>query len=74
MIFVKIKDKYFQGIHLYPVNFIKNFPSMQKEHSYSLTLIGLDGGIKNQWYQKVQSSEIFQKIDSMPMRISEIKN
>lgn len=72
--FVKIKDKYYEGLELNQVNYIKNFPQKLKGQSYTLFLIGLDGGIKNRWSAKVDASDIYQKIDAMPMRISEKRN
>jgi hypothetical protein len=70
---VKISNQFYEGLELRKVDQIKNFPIKLKNQSYAMTLIGLDGGIKNRWFELVDASEIYQKIDAMPMRISEIK-
>ncbi len=72
--FVKIEDKYFRGLDLQPVYFLKNFPKAKNKIDFAVTLIGLDGGVKNQWFFQVKSLVIFQKIDAMPMRLGEIEN
>lgn len=41
---------------------------------FQITLIGLDGGIKLQQTTVLKSSELFNIIDSMPMRSAEIRN
>ncbi|MEO0466593.1 MAG: DUF4174 domain-containing protein [Pseudomonadota bacterium] len=39
----------------------------------SLTLIGLDGGVKQRWDAPVSNTDLFAVIDAMPMRASEIR-
>ncbi|MEM9740165.1 MAG: DUF4174 domain-containing protein [Pseudomonadota bacterium] len=39
----------------------------------SLTLIGLDGGVKQRWESPVSNADLFALIDAMPMRASEIR-
>lgn len=41
---------------------------------FSVTLIGLDGGIKLETTEILKRKELYRIIDSMPMRRSEIKN
>lgn len=72
--FVKIEDRYFRGLDLQPVYFLKNFPKVKDKTDFAVILIGLDGGIKNQWYFQVKSQEIYQTIDAMPMRLGEIRD
>ena len=43
------------------------------EGTFSVTLIGKDGGVKMQTDDLVSTRELFQLIDSMPMRQSEMK-
>ena len=38
----------------------------------SLSLIGLDGGVKEKWYEPVPNDELFAIIDAMPMRAQEM--
>lgn len=52
--------------------------SLYKEYAndhndFQVLLIGLDGGIKLRQKEMVTAKEIFDKIDSMPMRMSEIR-
>jgi len=42
-------------------------------HPYETVLIGLDGGIKKRWTSVMQPQKIFDLIDSMPMRIQEMR-
>jgi hypothetical protein len=71
--FVKISNTYFEGLELTKVEHIKNFPSKLKGHGYTVTLIGLDGGVKNQWEERVEANVVYAKIDGMPMRVGRIK-
>lgn len=71
--FVKISNTYFEGLELLQVDHIKNFPTKLKAHKFSMALIGLDGGIKHRWHKQTEATEIYQKIDAMPMRMSEYK-
>jgi len=41
---------------------------------FSIMLIGLDSGIKLQKNELLRSKALFDKIDSMPMRQSELRN
>jgi hypothetical protein len=41
---------------------------------FEVILIGLDGGIKLQQTKVLTKKELFDKIDSMPMRSSELRN
>ena len=45
----------------------------RKERNYGLLLVGLDGGVKMESSEVVPWSKIFNKIDSMPMRIAEMR-
>ena len=71
--FVKIADQFYQGSELRQSPPILNFPYASKSSTVSIFLIGLDGGIKQQWNQLILPNVVFQKIDAMPMRISESK-
>ena len=42
--------------------------------NYKIILIGLDGQIKKTYLEDIDIHQIFQDIDSMPMRINEINN
>jgi len=46
---------------------------MQSTTTFSVFLIGLDGGLKRQWTAIVPLQEIVDLIDSMPMRRAEMK-
>lgn len=41
---------------------------------FKVTLIGLDGGIKLRQYKILTTKKLFELIDSMPMRIREMRN
>lgn len=71
--FIKIVDTFYQGLELKQSPPIHNFPAESKSSTISIFLIGLDGGIKQQWNQQIVPKIVFQKIDAMPMRISESK-
>jgi len=45
-----------------------------KNTPFSVTLIGLDGGVKLESTEILQRKELYRTIDSMPMRRAEIKN
>lgn len=45
----------------------------QKDSELELVLIGLDGGIKHRTYTLTSAQEIFDVIDGMPIRKSEMK-
>ncbi|MCB7481711.1 DUF4174 domain-containing protein [Christiangramia sediminis] len=45
----------------------------KKAADFEVILIGLDGGVKLRQYRLVETKEIFDLIDSMPMRQSEIR-
>ncbi len=44
-----------------------------KRHTFSVTLIGKDGGVKLRKDDIISTRELFQLIDSMPMRRSEMQ-
>ena len=44
------------------------------DDEFRITLIGLDGGIKLEKRTVLKMEELFGKIDSMPMRMNELKN
>ncbi len=73
LFYVKIANTYFEGLEFTKVGHIKNFPSKLKGHEYTISLIGLDGGVKNQWEERVEASEVYARIDGMPMRLGRIK-
>jgi Domain of unknown function (DUF4174) len=73
LFFVKIANTYFEGMEFTQVAYIKNFPSKLKGHEYTISLIGLDGGVKNQWEERVEASEVYARIDGMPMRLGRLK-
>jgi hypothetical protein len=73
LFFVKIANTYFEGLEFTQVANIKNFPSKLKGQEYTVTLIGLDGGVKNQWEEQINASLVYTKIDGMPMRLGRIK-
>ena len=62
----------------------KIFPEVQEfnigdigiefHQAFETVLIGLDGGIKKRWSTVVKPHEIFDLIDSMPMRRAEMRN
>ena len=41
--------------------------------SFTCILIGKDGKIKKTYFKDIDINEIFKKVDSMPMRIQELK-
>lgn len=43
------------------------------QQSFTVVLVGKDGGVKKQWTRLVTIKEIFALIDAMPMRRSEMK-
>ncbi len=45
-----------------------------KDDEFKIVLIGLDGGIKLSQNDVLSTEALFSKIDSMPMRASELKN
>jgi len=45
-----------------------------KNHSFKIALIGLDGRVKLEKEEILEKSELFQIIDSMPMRADELRN
>ena len=47
---------------------------LSEEHPFEVILIGLDGGIKLQKTDLLTKEELFNRIDSMPMRRAELKN
>ncbi len=47
---------------------------LYKRDDFSVTLIGLDGGIKLEKTTVLKKRELFDTIDSMPMRINELRN
>ena len=47
---------------------------LNKRDDFSVTLIGLDGGIKLEKTTVLKKRELFDTIDSMPMRINELRN
>lgn len=53
-------------------NFYRN-NKKDKSADLEVILIGLDGGVKLRQYEVVEAKEIFDLIDSMPMRQSEIR-
>jgi hypothetical protein len=53
-------------------NIWKEVARMMDESNESFALIGLDGGVKAR-YEKLDVSEIFSLIDTMPMRQQEIR-
>ena len=42
--------------------------------AFQVLLIGLDGGIKERRSDTISAEELFQKIDAMPMRLSELRS
>lgn len=70
---VKVNEEYYEGIDLKPIKYIKNFPTKKKQASFSIALIGLDGGQKNTWLEPIESIVIYDKIDAMPMRLGEMR-
>lgn len=44
------------------------------DSSFTLVLIGKDGGEKFRSYKPVSAKDIFDRVDVMPMRIEEIKS
>ena len=44
------------------------------EESFYVVLIGLDGGVKLRQIPLIKRQELFDRIDAMPMRSSEIRN
>ncbi|AXG71683.1 hypothetical protein KORDIASMS9_03940 [Kordia sp. SMS9] len=46
---------------------------LDKDELFEVILIGLDGGIKLQQTKVLTKKELFEKVDSMPMRRSELK-
>lgn len=68
--FIKNKEGFFEWPSKLALEKIHNFPQ-NKNHSFSITLIGLDGGQKFQSFTPTSSNNIFDLIDSMPMRQSE---
>ena len=50
----------------------KKINSISKK--YTMILIGLDGRIKKTYLEDIDMRQIFRDIDSMPMRINEMKN
>lgn len=72
--FVKVSNAFFEGLEMNQVADIKNFPIKLKSQKFSIILIGLDGGIKNRWHEQVNATEIYGKIDAMPMRMGENKD
>ena len=47
--------------------------NVNEKVAFQITLIGLDGGIKLQQTDVLKSSELFDTIDAMPMRSSELR-
>lgn len=47
---------------------------LSKKNPFEIILIGLDGGIKLKRTELVKKEELFNLIDSMPMRSSELRN
>ena len=45
-----------------------------KQSEFKVVLVGLDGSVKLQQNQLISTSKLFNTIDSMPMRKSELKN
>jgi hypothetical protein len=70
LIFVKNKGRFYEWPKKKYLDVIHNFPKT-KNRDFQITLIGLDGGQKLQAFLPVKSIDIFNLIDSMPMRISE---
>ncbi|MFT6811266.1 MAG: hypothetical protein ACJA01_004514 [Saprospiraceae bacterium] len=52
----------------------RSFSSLDKGEIFKVTLIGLDGGIKLERTTILKKIALFRIIDSMPMRISEMRN
>lgn len=53
---------------------VQSLKAMRKNQETSYVLIGLDGGVKeNGSSEKIDLSKLWRKIDSMPMRQSEIR-
>jgi len=50
-----------------------NLQFMNPDKDFQITLIGLDGEIKQIWNRLVSVEEVFQLIDAMPMRINELR-
>lgn len=46
---------------------------LNKQHDFEVVLIGLDGGVKLRQTELLTKEQLFQLIDSMPMRANEIK-
>ena len=72
-IFVKENNAFYEWPGETSYTNIKNFPKSQKG-SFQITLIGLDGGQKWHSNSLTSAETIFDLIDAMPMRISEIKS
>jgi len=51
-------------------NFLKKLP---ENKSFTITLIGLDGGVKMNRNELISIEELFELIDAMPMRIRELQ-
>lgn len=47
---------------------------LKEQNDFEIILIGLDGGIKLRKTDLVKKEELFNKIDSMPMRKAELRN
>jgi hypothetical protein len=73
-IFAKINNEYFEGYPLKKIPDVKNFPVNKINHYFSITVIGLDGGVKGLWQRLIKPTEVYNLIDTMPMRITEMRN
>ncbi len=49
----------------------KNYSDPKKD--FQVLLIGLDGGVKVKKYDVYKAQDLFDKIDAMPMRLSELR-
>ncbi|GMN09226.1 DUF4174 domain-containing protein [Croceitalea sp. MTPC9] len=81
VIFKILEDKYTLKNYLEKKNteswqsITKQFKEYLEKHSkFQILLIGLDGGTKLRQKTVLKSSELFNIIDAMPMRSSEIRN
>lgn len=72
-VFYVSKDSVVESNYLDEVT-VQSLKSMRKNQEISYVLIGLDGGVKeNGSSEKIDLSKLWRKIDSMPMRQSEIR-
>ena len=76
ILIIKIKDKKsYINDNLMPEKFYKTIDKKIKNINKSFTciLIGKDGKIKKTYFKDIDINEIFKKVDSMPMRMRELK-